>query len=340
MLDKEGFGKCASLIECDDGFLIGTGKRQWRGEPNPFKPAFFFPPFFLNCEDPFCVHQETFFLDKCAFQAFLNSAQHREEERFVWSRPEKEPYQLQFNLLRKQIESGQLQKGVPYSRRQSIGTIDSGRIFSILRSAFEKRGRGLLYGFWNADDGMLGVTPEKLFVRKDGTIYVDAVAGTRPTPDFKEKESVEHTLVTQGIKEALTPYGEVAVGQTCPIPYGKLLHLYTPIEVKARAEAPFKELVEKLHPTPALGTYPQKEGAAWLMEADRLIPRRRFGAPAGCIIPERGEARCLVAIRSIQWNDGNIEMFAGGGVTDESEVEKEWDEIQSKFQSIEQMLSV
>lgn len=340
MLDTESFAKCGSLIECDDGFLIGIGRREWLNEPTPLKPVFFFPSFFLKSTTPFCSHHITFFLEKKPFNDFLNSLEIQEEEPLPWSCPDRESYVIQFTRLRKLIETGELQKGVPYSRRAALGSINGRRILAMLKNAARKRGRGLLYGFWSENEGMLGVTPEKLFVMRGPTVHVDAVAGTATSPDFKEKESVEHMLVIDGIQQALGAYGEVAIGKTNPIPYGQLFHLFTPVEMKIREEVSFKELVEKLHPTPALGTYPKKQGAAWLEGADHLTPRRRYGAPAGCIIPERKEARCLVAIRNIQWDAKGIEMFAGGGVTDKSELEKEWNEIQNKFRSIELMLSV
>lgn len=340
MLNLENFCQSGSVIECSQGFLIGQGERVWSKKPEKSSPSFFFPDFFLSDASPFFSHSTTLFLTKEAFYDLLTSSSCGDPGSFIWNEPEQDLYIKQFKLLSEALGSGSLQKGVPYSSKRGISRIDAKRVHSILREAAQNKGRGFLFGFWGGGEGMIGVSPEKLFDKIGDRVAVDAVAGTIAQGDFGEKERVEHRHVIEGIAAALAPFGKLKIGKTAPVPYGRLTHLHTPIELLLEREVAFDTLVRELHPTPAIGTYPKQEGKSWLDLSDQILPRMRYGAPAGCILPEKGEERCVVAIRSIQWKQEDIRMYAGGGVTEESVLEKEWDEIQKKFQSIRQMLNV
>ncbi|HEY4831978.1 MAG TPA: chorismate-binding protein, partial [Waddliaceae bacterium] len=99
----------------------------------------------------------------------------------------------------------------------------------------------------------------------------------------------------------------------------------------------FIEVVEMLHPTPALGAFPRILGKTWLMDYQTKMNRGRYGAPVGYYYPSKEEGECFVAIRNVQWVGPEAQIGAGCGIVAQSVFEQEWDEIQLKIQSIKSM---
>jgi len=308
-----------TIIECADHFVVGKGKRTWTESAVDGKYNFYFPDFFLRDKAPFFYHEETLKLSdlSCAGAHELLS----------WSAPNLQKYERQYESFK----SNGLKKAVLYATREAKGHINA---MSLVASALKNKGRAVLYGFWDENQGMLGLTPEILFEKNAQGVRLEAIAGTKQGDPFTPKEEEEHQIVIDGIKEALHPFGEVQSFPQELLPYGPLMHLKTPLHLKA--DVPFIDLVKSLHPTPALGTYPKDW--PFLESINQETPRGRYGAPAGFVYGN--EARCLVAIRNIQWKDGRIIMAAGGGVTKDSDKESEWEEILRKFNAIQSMLSI
>jgi isochorismate synthase EntC len=112
-----------------------------------------------------------------------------------------------------------------------------------------------------------------------------------------------------------------------------LYHLMTPIVVKSHHEISFKTAIGILHPTAALGAYPQKEGGKWLKEQE--YDRNFFGSPFGLLY--QGQAKCLVAIRQVEYTPKNFSLIAGCGILQESDEEREWQEWKWKIGSIQKL---
>ena len=93
----------------------------------------------------------------------------------------------------------------------------------------------------------------------------------------------------------------------------------------------FNNYVKKLHPTPALGAFPKKAGAEWLLGYQKKVDRKSYGAPFGYYHPPSQKVTCIVAIRQIQWGNRKIRIGAGCGVIAQSSLEKEWQEILLKI---------
>ena len=187
-------------------------------------------------------------------------------------------------------------------------------------------------------------------------LSTEAVAGTRTLESYEpgillnDANAIrEHSLVIEDLAERLRDLGAVEIGTTdeCQVP--GLVHLKTPLRVRVhRTPISMREVVQLLHPTAALGVYPRNAaGQAWLQEADRRLPRWRFGAPFG--VSYRRDAgnfdgnldfSCLVAIRNVQWRGERICISAGCGVIESSELEWEWQECLSKIQSIKSLLDL
>ena len=67
--------------------------------------------------------------------------------------------------------------------------------------------------------------------------------------------------------------------------------------------------------------------------------RNKYGAPFAVQFPN-GDFISVVAIRNIQWDRREIILGAGGGVVVESQLEKEWLELQGKRNSVKSLMGL
>lgn len=257
----------------------------------------------------------------------------------------------------REIGAGTLTKAVPYAFLEASQPAPSPHELAwLLLHALQFQGEngGYLYGCWTANEGILGVTPELLFEREGAVVRTMALAGTRPLEKGREpeaemllledpKERHEHFLVIEGIAQRFTGLGTISVGKTGVRRAGSLVHLFTPIELTldpSTQETGWQELVERLHPTPALGAHPREAGSRWLAEQEALAPRSRFGAPFGVRL--EATETCAVAIRNIEWNrgEGFCRIGAGAGVVRGSTPEREWSEIERKWNAVLRILGL
>jgi len=347
MFDRDQFLSSGTLMMIKDHrLLIGTGQRTWMESPtNPSQPTFYFPDFFLNKQRPWFQHEHCFEFSVQEFYDLLNHT-HSTLKSPEWLAPTPDQYQWGFKALQNMFQSKELQKGVPYVFEKSASLMDRKRLLnsisSLLRFALDRP--ILPYGFWSEEEGVLGASPELLFRLEPGQLTTMACAGTmghhESLESFKKdpKELEEHRCVIQGITDSLTPFGEVQRGELQLLDLGKLVHLVTPIAMKLPKSPNYAALIEALHPTPALGTFPKQAGKQWLCDYEKRVPRKRYGAPVGVIHGDEGSF--YVGIRNVQWNADGMALGAGGGVNAQSVLDREWNEIHRKLGAIKEVLSL
>ncbi len=254
---------------------------------------------------------------------------------------------IRFALQR--ILDGDWQKIVPVwfaRRRGCLSPVDRR---AVVRNAVASASPGRwAYGLTTPDDGVVGVTPEVLFrVDSQGLIYTMALAGTQQVGDTGSiadflndpKERAEHRWVIDYLSDRLASLGSVVCGEMTTVECGSLRHIVTPFTVRPTRRPEFNELVELLHPTPAVGAVPRESGLAWLREREERCPRGRHGAPFGAIGPN-GEMVCLVAIRNLQWSSTEVAIGAGCGIVATADPEREFGEACAKVDAIQVMLGV
>ena len=303
---------------------------------------FYFPDFFLNDRAPFFSYEVTEPIELSTLMEHLAAAA-QPLPALEWRWYGYDDFYGAFKKLKKLFCAGNLKKAVPYlfCCCQGLNTPEQ-RAAALLgcccRAAAQK---SYVYGFWNNEEGMVGATPEQLCQITGNSLQTMACAGTMPIGEAlisDPKLLKEHCLVVEGIEEALALFGSVEVGESEERHYPPLAHLVTPIEITLNGEVALPSLVSALHPTPALGTFPKAVGNEWLADYATLLPRRRYGAPAGIVMDRGTSAVLYVAIRNIQWQGDTGAVGIGCGVVAESDWRKEWEEIKLKHQAIETML--
>jgi menaquinone-specific isochorismate synthase len=190
----------------------------------------------------------------------------------------------------------------------------------------------------------LGCSPELLFSIRNDAIETEALAGSigRSSDEQKDtalagrlfdslKEQKEHAYVVHSIREELSPLVNNLSNPNLPEikKLAEIQHLYTPIRGQLNKSVSPLEIVEKLHPTPALGGFPRSAALQFIRDYEPF-ERGWFAAPIGWITPN-GEADFYVAIRCGLMNEEETVLFAGCGIVAVSDPRAEWEEVNLKF---------
>jgi salicylate biosynthesis isochorismate synthase len=187
----------------------------------------------------------------------------------------------------------------------------------------------------------IGSTPEKLISATAMEVEIDALAGSTPRVLGEEeqatlallqnqKERREHQHVIQGIEDALRPFGALLEKAEQPrvrmLP--NVLHLHTPLKATLSLPTHILSLVDALHPTPAVCGLPREAAHAWIVDQEPF-PRGWYAAPVGHF-DAQGEGAFFVAIRAALLEGNKAWIYAGAGLVEGSEPEKEYDETVAK----------
>ena len=249
----------------------------------------------------------------------------------------KEEYlEMVTNVIYK-LRNKQLDK-VVLSRVKSIRSNKDFSIAGFFLKLVEKYPDAFVYLFFIPHSGMwIGATPETLISQKEnGDAVIMSLAGTLPVEEGKEikweeKEIVEQQYVSDFIRLRLTELGirDYIEEPTKTIFAGKMAHLQTIFKVPAnQVERQLGDLVKGLHPTPAVCGLP-KADAFQLIEHAELHERRFY---TGYLGPWRldGKSDLFVNLRCAEITEEKINLYVGGGLTADSDPEKEWEETELK----------
>lgn len=191
---------------------------------------------------------------------------------------------------------------------------------------------------------LLGAAPEALATLRDGTVTSTAVAGSArrgedPSEDEtlaralleSRKDMAEHRVVVEDMVARLTPLAGPVTAQEEPhvLALARIQHLETELEARAPEGLSVLELVEALHPTPAVCGVPRDQALQFLVETEPFH-RGWYAGPVGWFDTE-GEGHFVPALRTAVGDGRRWRLFAGAGIVEGSEPAAEWEETGIKF---------
>lgn len=201
----------------------------------------------------------------------------------------------------------------------------------------------------NRGDYFVGATPELLVEKDNNNIHTVALAGSIARGETMEKdldlekklqqdpkEISEHQIVMEEIINNLNTLGKIKKD-----PYPKILklnniqHLKTDIFLVEDQPISIHQLIEKLHPTPAVGGKPRNQA---VMLIDQLEDDRGWYASPLGIVDRNMNGTFVVALRSAKAKDDKIVLYAGAGIVAGSYAEREWQETNIKFKPLMEAL--
>jgi menaquinone-specific isochorismate synthase len=191
-----------------------------------------------------------------------------------------------------------------------------------------------------------GATPERLVTRDGEQVRTGALAGSvgrggteaedeRLASELRASAKIrhEHDLVVGAIRDQLRSVAtDVGVGEASVRKLANVQHLETPITADLNGETHVLDLVEALHPTPAVGGLPPGTAKRTIAETERF-DRGWYAAPVGWFDAD-GDGTFAVGIRSAVASASTATLFAGNGIVADSDPDAEWDELQLKYRPI------
>jgi menaquinone-specific isochorismate synthase len=290
-------------------------------------------------------------LEKVVFkEAELKSSLPGISEVTYW--PGHDRWQDMINSALQDINGGEFDK-IVLARKIEIDLLSKPDPFSILAVLRNSNHQTVSFCFQPEPDAIfIGATPELLYRRDGRQIKSEALAGTRPrgnNPDedaklakdliSDEKELREHFFVTRSLERnlgRLCPQLE-SNGRVSVLKLAQIQHLYVPFKGSLNPDVTDGDILESIHPTPAVGGYPDKSVLPILHEIEPFN-RGWYAAPIGWTAPD--SATFAVAIRSALVIKNKLFLYSGAGIVEGSLPEKEWEELENKIYHFKKVLGV
>ena len=241
--------------------------------------------------------------------------------------------------IRRAIRRGDVEKIVA-ARRFTVELAASRPLARVIER-LEQRRRSTAFAFARPGATFLGLTPERLISKRGLEFRTEALAGSIESGAEHAaellgsgKDRLEQQLVVDAILRRLAPLAKKLEAAARPnvreLP--EVLHLHTPIHGELHAPRHLLELVELLHPTPAVGGVPTADAMAWI-RANEDDARGWYAAPIGWF-DAAGDGEIFVALRSCLLSPGRAELYAGAGIVSDSDPRRELAEVRLKLRTL------
>lgn len=215
----------------------------------------------------------------------------------------------------------------------------------------EEQPESFLFGMEAENQFFFGATPERLVKVQDRQALSTCLAGSTPRGKTVEidtalgnellndkKNRSEHQFVVKMISQVFNAHSSKMFVPKMPklMKIRDIQHLYTPVEGELKEGSNLLDLVQDLHPTPALGGEPKQEAMSLIRQYETMS-RGYYAAPVGWI-DANGDGEFAVAIRSALLDGKEAYLYAGGGIVEDSHPEAEYDETWVKFRPMLRVL--
>ncbi|MFS0822299.1 isochorismate synthase [Bacillus sp. 1P02SD] len=243
----------------------------------------------------------------------------------------------------KKVQNGEVEK-VVLAREIKLHFDDPIEADAVLARLKEEQPMSYLFAIEYQNSCFIGASPERLIKKKGEEFLTTCLAGSirrgkTPSEDKQLENELlhdpknlhEHDVVVQMIKNAMKESCSSITSPTQPgiLKMRDIQHLYTPVKGVAKDDVSLLTVVNRLHPTPALGGQPKQKAFEIIRDLE-ILDRGWYGSPVGWLdTSDNGEF--AVAIRSGLLNGNKASLFAGCGIVGDSQPESEYTETMIKF---------
>ena len=249
------------------------------------------------------------------------------------------------------IESGIVEKIVP-SKFKEVELPENFNLLKTFYKLSDKHPNAFVSLLSSPETGTwLGASPELLVsIDAQDKFKTIALAGTLPyttginlkSVAWTQKEIEEQALVSRYIINCFKKIRVREYTEHGPrtVVAGNLLHLRTDYEIDMK-EVNFPQLgsvmLKLLHPTSAVCGMPHEPAMDFLLKNEGY-DREFYSGFLGPVNFE-GESKLFVNLRCIQLFEKSARIYAGAGVTVDSDPTKETEEVEMKIQSLNQIIN-
>ena len=248
------------------------------------------------------------------------------------------------NLVQKGIEFLKTTgvKKVVLSRKELINASNFDVVETFKKLLMNYR-NAMVYIWFHPKIGLwLGATPETLLKVKDDAFTTMALAGTQLyhgsiEVDWQHKEKQEQQFVTDFIINNLSnSFVITGVSEPHTVRAGNLLHLCTKIKGILSRQFSLYQLIELLHPTPAVCGLPKKEAKVFILE-NECYDREYYTGFLG-ELNLNNTSNLFVNLRCLQVLPKELAIYVGSGITLDSKPMNEWEETVAKSEVLLKVL--
>lgn len=259
--------------------------------------------------------------------------------------PKSEPSEIHFNKERpreyseeqykklavrfiQETQTGELSKVILSRVEKVSGEWDPVEVFNELEklypNAFVYMISSKEFGTW------IGATPEVVLKGEKDSFKTVALAGTKLKNDdspWRKKEVEEQLYVSDFIEQTIADVDQRAeIRKSGPAEKvsGPVKHLNTDFEFKSKESA--WKIIRALHPSPAVSGIP-KEKAVEFIHDNEMHDRSLYTGVIGVI---GGDTNLFVNLRCMQLLEDEACLYVGGGITEYSDADEEWQETKNK----------
>jgi isochorismate synthase len=324
-------GKCQTM-SCDSG--------EWLKQD-----GFVLAPFDAN-QDPFVFVQQDFKqigLSEQELNAMFDkgiAAIDEARDLPPGAETQRSDYEYQFDLFKDKLDAADLEK-VILSRVMIKKGMKPGAAFDLFLAIAKKYPRAFVHLSYSPFTGLwLGASPEVLLKKKGPLFETISLAGTANWKEvsfnqlWKNKERHEQALVSRFVEDQLKECHVLQFQKEGPetVRSGTMAHISTRYRFQLDSNAEAINVLEKLHPTPAVCGLP-KSLALNLIHSTESHKRKYYSGYIGPVTANQG-FELYVNIRCLQFVENGVQLFVGGGLTVDSELQSEWCETELKAQTL------
>ncbi|MGO4770349.1 chorismate-binding protein [Flavobacterium sp. W22_SRS_FK3] len=206
------------------------------------------------------------------------------------------------------------------------------------------------YCFFHPKIGLwMGATPEQLLKANENVFETTALAGTQKANleteiSWGQKEKDEQQYVTDFIVKRLREVANsVVVTEPYSVKAGSIWHIKTDISGISNENSTLEEVIDTLHPTPAVCGLPKKKAKVFILgneNYDRTFYTGFLGELNSSFANDCISSDLFVNLRSMQIQGNKAILYMGCGITKESIPEKEWEESVNKSMTMKRVLRI
>ena len=272
--------------------------------------------------------------------------EHIEQKENIFIAKKELPFEKWADLIdkaRHEILQGHLKK-VVLARETELCFKDKIDVSQMLARLYTQQADSYIFLLRKAGESFIGATPERLVFLENQEILSACVAGTKKRGKTEAEDKAlgkqlladdknlrEHNFVVEKVQEIMVECCDTYIIQEKPslLKSKFIQHLYTPVKGRLKQNIDLFSVIEKMHPTPALGGMPKEKALQFLRE-EEPFERGWYGAPIGWFdCRENGEF--IVGIRSGLVQNQKLTLFAGCGVVVDSDAKMEYEETALKL---------
>lgn len=271
-------------------------------------------------------------------QGNLENLEKKPTDNFTYESNQKEVFEVLVSKGVSAIQQGEFDK-VVLSRKiilkERIAIVET---FNNLISTYSTAFRYLFFhpkiGLW------MGATPEQLVKINQDQFETVALAGTQlysenviwATKEIEEQQFVTDYIVTK-VKDKVN---SLIISDAKTVKAGNLAHLKSFISGELTADFQANDLMNSLHPTPAVCGLPKEKAIDFILKNEGY--NRKYYAGFLGEYNKDNQTDLFVNLRCLEVENDVVNIYVGCGITKDSNPEKEFIETENKSMTMRNVL--